>query len=385
MSNVEFKKILAKDMSISWGNCGLLNFNDEYVLVGSGILIDKSGKLIWSSKLEHYFSKAVYIKEKEIIITDRTICFGMGGDFHLGIACIDMKTGKYKWKHFYDEGRSRFKLRNREPDINMVKNIGDVDIIKGCIYCDGFEIDLENGSYKYTGEKKRRKAKDDNVIYSKTVESLQARFNGWSENTENIKVNIDVIYIDGQEFSKEGYFFNKCDFYISSNDSIYFWGIPAKRNPENAILFRYSKIEKSITEEIELPIRKAPFEVYDFFGKGVLFIFNDSIWLFKGLLSEGNMDANQHISEKRNSFEDSIMGIVDSKDMEKLIMKVGYINMAYALKPSSSKVYSHVENLCSKHINEEIEYTMKIIGPCRLQDAIEAQNFILGSLWWLEI
>lgn len=286
MSDIKYKEMVSKNMSISWDDSVLLKFNDEYVLADWGVLIDNNGNLIWNVSLEHCFSKAIYIKEREIIITNRTIYFGMGGDFHLGIVCIDMKTGGYKWKHFYDGGRSRFKLRNREPDINMVKNIGDVDIVKGCIYCDSFEIDLENGSYKYTGELKRRKTENDSVIYSKTVKSLKERIKDWSKNTEKVKVNIDVICIEGQEFSKDGYFFNKCDFYMSSNDSIYFFGIPAKRNSRNAILFKYSKIEKNIMEEIQLPIRKAPFEVYDFFEKGVLFISTEGIWLLEGLLSD---------------------------------------------------------------------------------------------------
>lgn len=283
MSNIEFKKIVSKDMPISWDDCGLLNLNDEYALTDSGVLIDNNGNLIWNVNLEHYFSKAVYIREKEIIITNRTICFGMGGDYLLGIACIDMKTGKYKWKHFYDAGRSRFNLRNKEPDINMVRNIGAVDTIKGCIYADGFEIDLDNGSYEYTGNLNKRKTENDNIIYSKIVKSLKEKLDYYSEDAELIKVKIDVIYIDGQSFSKEGYFFNKCDFYMSYNESIYFFGIPAKKNPKNAILFKYSKIQKDIIEEIQLPIRSAPFGVYDFFGKGVLFIFTEGIWLFEGL------------------------------------------------------------------------------------------------------
>lgn len=86
----------------------------------------------------------------------------------------------------------------------MVRGIGTVDIIKGCIYCDGFEINLDNGSYEYTGEIKRKKKTDDSIIYSEPVKSLKKLINYWSKNEERIKVNIDVIYVDGQEFSKEG-------------------------------------------------------------------------------------------------------------------------------------------------------------------------------------
>lgn len=280
MSNIEFKKIVSKDLPMSPDWYEVLNLKDEYILTGSGILIDNKGNLLWNANLEHYFSRAVHVAEREIIITNRTIYFGMGGDRHHGIACIDMKTGKYKWKHFYDEGETRANLRNRKPDINMVRNIGFVDTIKECVYADGFEIDLNDGSYKYIGEVKREK--NNSVSYTKGAKSLKERMDLYSENEESIKVNIDVINIEGQEFLKEGYFFNKCDFYIKLNDDIYFFGIPAKKNLSNAVLFQYSKLKKSIVEEIELPVRVTPYDVYDFFGKGMLFAMKDSIWLFRG-------------------------------------------------------------------------------------------------------
>lgn len=313
MSNIEFKKIISKDEPIFWSDCKLLNLNNEYILTDSGTLIDNSGNLIWSAKLEHYLSKAIYIKEKEIIITDRIVYLGMGGEFHLGVACIDMKTGQYKWKHFYDEGKSRVNLRNMEPDINMVRNIDEVDTIKGCIYCDGFEIDLDNGSYEYIGETKIEKIKNHSAIYSKTVKSLKEPLKQYSKNSECIKFNIDTIYIEGQEFSKEGYFFNKCDFYMEFNDIIYFFGIPAKRNPKNAILFKYSKIKKNIIEEIEIPIRDVPLGVYDFFGKGVLVILKSDICLVEGLLSVDISEVinKEYSNEEKEKFKELIKIIIN--------------------------------------------------------------------------
>lgn len=277
MGQVEFKKIASKDTPIFYEDCGVFNLNEEYVLTDSGLLIDDKGKLIWNVELEHCFSKAIYIKGREVIITDRIISFGMGGDFHLGIACIDIRTGNYRWKYFYDIGISRAKLKNKEPDINMVRNIGSVDIIKGYVYADGFEINLVSGSYKYIGNEKVVRFENKNIVPSKRVKSLKKK--------EGIGIKIDVINVDGLDFSKEGYFFNKCNFYISSNEYIYFFGIPAKKNPKNAVLFQYSKTQKYIIEEIQLPTRNAPVEVYDFPHKGALFILTDSIWLADGLFS----------------------------------------------------------------------------------------------------
>jgi hypothetical protein len=277
MSIIKFKKIVSKDFPLYLEDYGLFNLNDEYVLTDSGILIDNNGNLIWNMDLDHCFSKAVYIKGKELIITNRIITMGMGGDLRLGIACLDIRTGNYRWRYFYDVNELRANLKNNKPDINMVRSIRTVDIANGFIYADGFKINLDNGSYEYIGDLKMMKTKCDHLGCSKIVKSLKEK--------EGVKVNIDVINIEGQDFSKEGYFFSKCDFYLLINDFIYFFGVPAKENPKNALLFKYSKKKKRITEEFELPFRIAPSGAYDFFHKGILLILRDGIWLIEELFS----------------------------------------------------------------------------------------------------
>jgi hypothetical protein len=277
MSIIKFKKIVSKDFPLYLKDYGLFNLNDEYALTDSGILIDNNGNLIWNVDLDHCFSKAVYIKGKGLIITNRIITMGMGGDLHLGIACLDMRTGNYRWRYFYDINELRANLKNKEPDINMVRSIRTIDIDNGFIYADGFRINLDNGSYEYIENLEMMKTKCDNLVYSKIVRPFKEK--------ERVKVNIDVINIEGQDFSKEGYFFNKCDFYLLINDFIYFFGIPAKANPKNALLFKYSKKKKRIIEEFELPFRIAPSGIYDFFHKGILLILKDGIWFTEELSS----------------------------------------------------------------------------------------------------
>lgn len=87
--------------------------------------------------------------------------------------------------------------------------------------------------------------------------------------------------------------------------------------------------------------------------------------------------CNQCFSVESSIFQDKIMSIVDSQQMENIIMKAGYVKIALALKNCSSKVCEYVKNLSSEFINQQIKNTMDYIGPCRLKDLIDAQNFVL--------
>lgn len=281
MSEPSFKYLLTIDEPLRWEYPEPIILGDEYLLLDCGVLLDNEGKVIWNTKLDHHFSDAVYIRDKQIFLTNRVICFGMGGAFDLGITCIDMNNGKYKWKHFYDPGFTRINLRKKGPDINMVRRIEVVDTGENCLYSDGFKIDLDDGSYVYTGVTKRRLCGDKNVLYPHSPKSFKESLHSNTKNTSMINIKIDHIYINNQEFSKEGYFFNKCDFIMSSDEHLYFFGTPAKKNPKNTILFKFSKTLNKIIEEIELPFRKIPSDVYDFFGKGLLIIAGSTLWLFE--------------------------------------------------------------------------------------------------------
>jgi hypothetical protein len=282
VSVYELKRVASREEPIIWGYSELMELGDEYLISDDGALIDSEGSLVWDVRWDHYFSDAIYIKDKQILLTNRLINFGMGGEFSLGIACIDMKTGKYKWRHFYDQYKSKMKLRNREPDINMVRGLDALDINQNCIYTDGFKVNIEDGSHEYTGIDKVRRVKgNENILYSESAKSLKHMLHMNTEITLMINIRVNIININGLEFSKEGYFFNKCNFVIDTKDHIYFWGVPARKNPKNTVLFKYSKALNTIEDEIEMPFRYPVDEVYDFFGRGILIIARKTIWLSK--------------------------------------------------------------------------------------------------------
>lgn len=281
MKKYEFKKIVTREEPIIYGYNGLMQLGDEYLLTNSGILVDNEGNLVWEARWKHYFFDAIYIKDKQILITNRTIDFGMGGHYHLGIACIDMKTGDYKWRHFYDGPIAKLYARKEEPDINNIGRLGIIDLEENSIITEGFKINIENGSFMYLGESEIEVKENEQIIRARNSRSLKEWLHSNSENTSIIDIRIDKIAINDTEYSEKGYFFNKCDFIVSSSDFIYFWGIPAKRNPNNTIMFKYSKELDKIDDEIEMPFRYAPIEVYEFFNKGILFIVGKTIWLFK--------------------------------------------------------------------------------------------------------
>lgn len=286
MRKIEYKKVISKDCPTILDCNHLLNINDKYLLANGGVLIDNQGKLIWNTKWEHYFSRAIYIKEKQIFLTNRTIDFGMYGEYNLGIACIDIKTGNYIWKHFYDKYESKLNLRKKEPDINMVRSIKEVCISENCVYADNFKVNLDNGSYSYVGEIKVRRNKTPNVIYPQNVKSFKEKIHNSAEYKLKFNIEDKIININNQKLFKEGYLFNNCDFIMETDHNIYFFGTPAKKNHQNAILFKYSKKSKIMMEEIDLPFRNAPFEAFDFFGKGMMIFVRADIYLFEDFFLE---------------------------------------------------------------------------------------------------
>ena len=286
MCEIECKKVISKDCETILGCKHLLNINDEFLLANGGILIDNGGELIWNKKWEHYFSRAIYIKEKQIILTNRTLDFGIYGEYNCGLACIDMKTGNYIWKHFYDKYESKYNLRKKEPDINMIRSIKEIDVDEGFVYADDFKVNLDDGSYLYIGERRTRRDKTSNVIYPKFVKSFREKIHNNAEYKLKLNIEENIIKINNQELFKEGYSFDKCDFVMETDQNIFFFGTPSKKNHQNAILFKYSKGLRKMVEEIGLPFRNAPFEAYNFFEKGMLIFVRDDIYLLKDFFLE---------------------------------------------------------------------------------------------------
>lgn len=93
---------------------------------------------------------------------------------------------------------------------------------------------------------------------------------------------------------------------------------------------------------------------------------------------EYDRNNSKPIFEECNAFEDIIMSIVDCGEMEKLVRVVSYFYMALALKGCSGKLNAYVrDKLSIKNMVAELDYEVIRIGPCRVKDIIEAQEFIL--------
>lgn len=268
MKNINIKQITTSDKPLIEGYESFVQVDDERIL-GNGILLDREGNVLWKEAWEHSYFHAIYLKKWDVVITDR---FAMPGPctLSLGIACISMKSGKYVWKHFYENGlEERVAIRSKiEPDINLVRGIGSVDSECNYIYTSGYKIRIEEGSYEYIG-------KDVTIdsIESREVtilNEIKSYIPHWYEKNKAIEFGVDSVTIKGNTFKKEGYFFNKCSAIIPKDDSIYFFATPVKRNSQGVMLLKYSLEKEIIEEEFELPFRIGPQGVYDFFNNGIL-------------------------------------------------------------------------------------------------------------------
>lgn len=117
-------------------------------------------------------------------------------------------------------------------------------------------------------------------------------------------------------------------------------------------------------------------KILSMFGEDFFEDFDYSVFDEKAFVEEKPIH-NQFFSMESSIFQDRIMNMVNLEEMEDLIMRSGYLKMALALKNCSSKVLDYVKNLSSEYIGQQIESEMNRIGPCRLEDIIDAQNFVL--------
>ena len=161
------------------------------------------------------------------------------------------------------------------------RSIKEIDLDENCVYADDFKVNLDDGFYLYIGERRIRRNKISNAIYPKFVKSFKEKIHNNAEYKLKLNMGENIIKINKQKLFKEGYFFNKCDFLMETDQNIYFFGTPSKKNHQNSILFKYSKKLRKMVEEIGLPFRNAPFEAYNFFEKGMLIFVRNDIYLLK--------------------------------------------------------------------------------------------------------
>ncbi|ABR49259.1 hypothetical protein Amet_3120 [Alkaliphilus metalliredigens QYMF] len=142
-------------------------------------------------------------------------------------------------------------------------------------------------------------------------------------------------------------------------------------------------LEKRITMEGALLIqsgarRKILFEkILSIFGEEFFQDFEYSFFEEEQSLKYNEEDTNA-ISEESITFEDRILSIVLNDDMNKLVKRAGYFNMALALKVSSGKLNVHVRNILNANdMVEELNGEVIRIGPMLLKDGLAAQEFVL--------
>lgn len=132
------------------------NIDNKYVLGEGGMLIDRSGRLLWKERWQHsILGYMLYLRNSQMLITDR---HAMPGPctISLGICAIDMNDGKYLWKHWYEDSyEERMAIRQGREKVR--KDIGLISFSGGSIYgeyilTNPFKIHLKTGEYELLEE-----------------------------------------------------------------------------------------------------------------------------------------------------------------------------------------------------------------------------------------
>jgi hypothetical protein len=245
---------------------------DEKYILGNGILINNQGKTEWSTSWEHDYFHAMYLKEQNVLLTNRRSCPGpVTAD--IGICCIDFNTGEYLWKNWYEDSLTeRFALMKKEPDVKLNSWFSGLEPNGEWIWSGCFRIHIQSGYIEnyndLANEEKQR-------ILSTLIELPPSLPDVYScsfvvNSNPYIQFGVREVTINQKSFTKEGYFFNKCNAVFVKEPYYYFFGIPENKNPNGSFLFKYSVEEKRIVKEIQLPFRYPITGVFDFFQTGIL-------------------------------------------------------------------------------------------------------------------
>ncbi|MCB2292649.1 hypothetical protein LGK95_03745 [Clostridium algoriphilum] len=132
------------------------NIENKYLLGDGGMLIDRSGKLLWKENWQHSnLGYMIYLENSHMLITDR---HAMPGPctMSLGICGIDMNNGKYLWKHWYEDSYEE-RMAIRQGREKVVKDIRLISFRGGSIAGDyiltnRFKIHLKSGEYELLEE-----------------------------------------------------------------------------------------------------------------------------------------------------------------------------------------------------------------------------------------
>ena len=128
---------------------GFRNLQGRYAL-GYGTLIERDGSVVWSREWEHVFIHAYLFEDENVIITDRQANRGPWR-FPMGIYCIDLTDGSYRWKHVSTNIKENNRAlmndeeRAKSPKFqNPINSKSDGEHL----ITDDFLIDFETGEYE---------------------------------------------------------------------------------------------------------------------------------------------------------------------------------------------------------------------------------------------
>jgi hypothetical protein len=77
------------------------NLNGSYIL-GYGIMLDRSGSVIWSQNWDHSYSSVYLLEDYGCILTDELHRGGPLG-IYAGTYCFELDDGTLRWKHPFSE------------------------------------------------------------------------------------------------------------------------------------------------------------------------------------------------------------------------------------------------------------------------------------------
>ena len=89
-------------------------------------------------------------------------------------------------------------------------------------------------------------------------------------------------------------------------------------------------------------------------------------------------DDEETVIDKNKQFEDLLLNINDRKQLEHLVRLAGYSLLGLALRDSSNKLRRHLFKNLSKTYRTELNDEIIRIGPCRLQECIDAKKRIVS-------
>jgi hypothetical protein len=266
MGSNGIKRIAIRNERFSLAFDRFVYIEDKHIL-GNGILINKNGNVIWDNPWKHSHTQEFYVKKHNLLITNRISrvrALGIGA----GLVCMSLDTGRYLWANCYSRAMDeKYAIEKELVDINLEKSIEFIDAAEEYLYTRNFKVNILSGNYEF---RVRTNNKEEIMISNSNKYLKEIHQYKFYTRRPLIKFSVETVKIDDTVVKKRGYSFNKSNEVINNESNLYFFATPEEDNPKGIVLFTYSKKEKKVVKEIELPFRGEILGVYDFFDNGIL-------------------------------------------------------------------------------------------------------------------